>query len=59
MRASERRGEIVEIARVAPDAVDADDDARVPRIAPFVVHDAVEAVRRQALENGARGVHRA
>jgi hypothetical protein len=46
----ERVAQHVEVAAVAPDAVNADDDARIAGFAPLVVDDAMESVRRQALE---------
>ena len=55
MRRRQRLAEHVEVAAVAPQAMHADDDPGVVGIAPLVVDDAMEAVRRQApeLANGA------
>src|SRR6185437_15955490 len=46
MRRGERLAEHVEVATVAADTVHANDDARVVRRAPFVIHDAMKAMRR-------------
>src|SRR5690348_14704737 len=55
----ERFAEHVEVTAVAADAVHADDHVVVVRRTPFVIDDAMEAVRREALKaaragNGAR-----
>ncbi len=53
MRRRQRLAEDVEVAAIAPDAMHADDDAVVVGIAPLVVDDTMESVRRQASESRA------
>ncbi len=50
MGCGERFAQNVEIAAVPPHAVHADDDARIAGVSPLVVDNAMESVRRQAVE---------
>ena len=50
MGCRERFAQNVEIAAIPSNAMHADDDARIAGVSPFVVDNAMESVRRQAVE---------